>query len=638
MELTDVLLLVSAFTVILDISKIRGKNETWIIDPRLPTAIVSCVLVSLSYVYLAWAFVSNNFALEEVFLYSSSGLGWAERLYASWASSGGSWLFLSFLFAVGYAIIRMSQGEDQKNLKIYQFLDVIFLFIILVVLIQSPLKTLAQAPVEGRGLNPLLKTPWMLIHPPIVFIGYVMALFSLAFTFGSAESSPRLARTLASVSWLFLTLGIAIGGLWAYEVLGWGGFWAWDPVETSSLVPWLTLTAYFHLVPQLTGKKSMSRDTMLMVTSTLIVLASAITRGGLTVSVHAFGSSPIGYVLLTLMVVVVAYFVAGKRRRGYTLFEFDTDMDTVYNASMSIGFISLIMISVVSLWGIIFPIINSGMTGSEVSMDAAFFNKWTYPFALLFVSSLIGCHLHERLTLKSYTGVLGGAFALGLAAAFMGYPTSNMLANLGIPMTLFALLAVGYNLVNGLSRKFSALLLGRSLIHLGVVLIMAGILLGQTNVTEYGELVVSPGTSVDLGDIKLDFGQFNIIEPFGDVLVQSIPQQIGDEAAGLSIPVTIRLGSSQSTKEVYIMLYTLHGIVSRPTVIRTTGYDVYLVLHQSQTVYRSLSHILSGIPFAPPEFVISVSRFPLMNLLWVGTLLMCVGIIVPITMIREKKG
>ncbi|TRO49426.1 hypothetical protein E2P65_01130 [Candidatus Bathyarchaeota archaeon] len=638
MELADVLLLASAFAVILDVSKIRGKNETWIIDPRLPTAIVSCVLVSLSYVYLAWAFVSNNFAVEEVFLYSSSGLGWAERLYASWASSGGSWLFLSFLFAVGYIVIRMSQGEDQKNLKTYQFLDVVFLFIIIVVLIQSPLKTSAQAPIEGKGLNPLLKTPWMLIHPPIVFIGYVLAFFSLAFTFGSTESSPKLARMLASVSWLFLTLGIAIGGLWAYEVLGWGGFWAWDPVETSSLVPWLTLTAYFHLVPQLTGKKSMSRDTMLMVTSALIVLASAITRGGLTVSVHAFGSSPIGYVLLALMIVVVAYFVAGKRRRGYTLFEFDADMDTVYNASMSMGFISLIMISVVSLWGIIFPIINSGMTGSEVSMDAAFFNKWTYPFTLLFVSSLIGCHLHERLTLKSYTGVLGGALALGVASAFVGYPTSNMLANMGIPMTFFALVAVGYGIVKGLSRKFSALLIGRGLIHLGVVLIMAGILLGQTNVTNYGELVVAPGTSVDLGDIKLDFGQFTIIEPFGEVLVQSFPQQIGVEAAGLSIPVTIRRGSSQSTEDVYIMLYTLHGIVSRPTVIRTAGYDVYLVLHQSQTVYRALSHILSGIPFAPPEFVISVSRFPLMNLLWLGTLSMCVGILVPITMIREKKG
>ncbi len=631
MDFTDALFLASALAVILDIYKIRGNKETWLIHPRLPAAIVSCILVSLSYLYLAWAFVSNDFVVEEVFLYSSSGLGWAERLYASWSSSGGSWLFLSFLFAVGYAIIRKSLGEDRDSHKIYQFLDVVFLFIILVVLIQNPLKTLALAPIEGRGLNPLLKTPWMLIHPPIVFIGYVLALFSLSFTFWSAESSPRLTRMLASVSWLFLTMGIVIGGLWAYEVLGWGGFWAWDPVETSSLVPWLTLTAYFHLVPRLTGKKSMSRETMLMVTSALIVLASAITRGGLAVSVHAFGSSPIGLVLLALMIVVVAYFVVGKRRRGYTLFEFDANMETVYDASMSISFISIIMIAVVSLWGILFPILNSGLTGSEVAMDAAFFNKWTYPFALLFVSSLIGCHLHERLTLKTYTGILGAALALGLASALMRYPTGNMLANLGIPITFFALVAVVYNLVNGLSRRPSAVLVGRGLIHLGVVLIMTSILLGQTNVTEYGELVASPGTTVDLGDIELEFGQFTVINPFGEVLVQSNPQQVGAEAAGLSIPVTVRRGSSRSTETVYIMLYTLHGVVSRPTVVRTVGYDVYLVLHQSQTVYRSLSHILMGIPFAPSEFVMSVSMFPLMNLLWLGALLMCIGVIIPIT-------
>jgi cytochrome c-type biogenesis protein CcmF len=638
MEILEVLLIASALFVALDLSNIHGKKESWFIDPRLPTVVVACVLVSLSYLYLAWAFVSNDFVVEEVFLYSSSGLGWAERLYASWASGGGSWLFFSFLFAVGYMVIRVSQGEDEDNYKMFQFLDILFFFFILVVLIQSPLKTLTQAPIEGRGLNPLLKTPWMLIHPPIVFTGYVLAFFSLAFTFGAAESSPRLARRLASVSWLFLTLGIAIGGLWAYEVLGWGGFWAWDPVETSSLVPWLALTAYFHLVPQLTGKKSMSRDFMLMVTTTLIVLASAITRGGLAVSVHAFGTSPIGYIILTMMVVVVAYVVVVKRRRGYSLFEFDANMDTVYNASMSLSFISIIMIGVVSLWGIVFPIFNSGITGSEVSIDAAFFNKWTYPFALLFMSSMIGCHLHEKFTLKSYTGALVGALFLGLISAFLGYPTGNMLANLGIPMTLLALLAVSYNLVNGLSRKFSALLLSRGLIHVGVVLIMFGILLGQTNVTDYGELVAAPGMSVDLGGTQLEFGQFKIINPYGDILVQFNPQQTGAEAAGLMIPVTVKRGSSQSTGEIYIMLYTLYGVVSRPTIIRTAGYDVYLVLHPSQTVYRSLSHILSGIPLAPPEFVISVTKFPLMNLIWLGALFMCLGIIVPITKIRNKNG
>ena len=319
-------------------------------------------------------------------------------------------------------MIRMALGERKEHKGTYEFLDVLLIFILVVVLIQSPFRTLGFTPIEGRGLNPLLKTPWMLVHPPIVFLGYVLALFSLSFVFGSAEASPRLSRGLAATAWLFLTLGIAIGGLWAYEVLGWGGYWGWDPVETSSLVPWITLTAYFHLTTQLTGEKTSSRGFMLMVTSALIIFASAITRGGLAVSVHAFGRSPVGYVLLTLMGIVAVYFVFAKRKKGHALFRFDVNTDNVYNASMSLSFLSLIMISLVCVWGIVFPIINSATTGSDVSMDPEFFNRWTYPFALLFLASMVGCHLHERLTLRSYTAIMGGLVGLGLVFAFSGFP------------------------------------------------------------------------------------------------------------------------------------------------------------------------------------------------------------------------
>jgi cytochrome c-type biogenesis protein CcmF len=636
MEITEILLLASALVVLLDIINLRGKKETRFLDNRLPTVAVACTLLILSYFYLAWAFITNNFRVDEVYSYSSSGLSLVERLYASWASSGGSWLFLGFLFASGYLIIRLVQGENKEHGRVYQFIDIIFIFILIVVLIQSPLKTLTLTPIEGRGLNPLLRTPWMLIHPPIVFIGYVLALFSLSFVFGSAESSPRISRGLAASAWLFLTLGIAIGGLWAYEVLGWGGYWGWDPVETSSLVPWITLTAYFHLVTQLTGKKASSQEFMLMITTALILFASAITRGGLAVSVHAFGSSPIGYVLLALMGFVMVYFVIVKRKRGYTLFRFEANTDTVYNAAMSLSFMSLIMMSFVCMWGIIFPIINSGLTGSDVSMDVEFFNRWTYPFALLFLVSLVGCHLHEKLTLKSYTGIIGGLVGIGLVSAFTGFPTGNMLANLGIPITLFALGSVLYSLAVNLTRKVSPLLMSRGLIHLGTTLIMAGILIGSSSVTDYGELIGSPGSSMTVGDMTLDFGEFTIIEPSSRVLTSLNPQRTDPESAGLMIPVTVRRGGDQTTGEVTIFYYSLHGIVSRPTVIRSLGYDVYLVLHQSQSVYMSLGHILTGAPMAPPEFVISVMHFPLMNLIWAGTLLMCVGIVIPILNVRKK--
>ncbi len=646
MDIVEIFLLISLFIVILDLLNIRGKKETRLFDSRIPTIAASCILVAISYLYMAWAYVSNNFRIEEVYYYSSSGLSLMGRLYASWASSGGSWLFFSFLFAVGYLAIRMIQGENKTHERVYMFLDFMFMFFILVVVIQNPLKQLTITPIEGRGLNPLLQTPWMLIHPPIVFIGYVLALFSLAFTFEvpPKNSSPlKNTRIMASIAWVFLTLGIAIGGLWAYEVLGWGGYWGWDPVETSSLIPWITLTAYFHLTTQLTGTKTLSKESILMVTSALIILASAITRGGLAVSVHAFGNSPIGYVLLALMGITIIYYIYGQKKSGKKLLEFKADFNTVYSSALSLSFISLILMSVVCLWGLMFPIMTSAITGDDVSMNAAFFNKWVYPFVLIYLAGLIGCHLHQKLTMKTYSSILGILVLLGVAATFLGYPTPNTLANFGIPLTIFALVSVCYNLAMNLIARSRAqggprVQLSRGLLHFGTVLIMVGILVGNSNVIDYGEIIAEPDTSVDLGSLQLKFGQFTIIEPFGKVQPSSGSNQFYPEGAGLVIPITVIKNGNEFTDDVYILVYSLSGVVSRPTVIRTLGTDVYLVLGQSETVYRSLSHVLGGISVPPSEFVLSVSTFPLMNLIWIGVILMCLGVLYPISVERIKKS
>jgi cytochrome c-type biogenesis protein CcmF len=241
MELLEILIIASAFIILYDLLIIRSKRETTLLNDRLPVIAVSAGLIIISYLYFAYAFISSNYRIKEVFQYSSSTLGWSEKLYASWASNAGSWLFFVFVFALGYLIIRLNFGEDEDYFKVYQYFDVTLLFMVVVLIIQNPLASLSYTPTEGMGLNPLLKTPWMLIHPPIVFIGYVLAIYSLGFTFIQTNAKSRLTRGMTALAWLFLTLGIAIGGLWAYEVLGWGGYWAWDPVETSSLVPWLTI-------------------------------------------------------------------------------------------------------------------------------------------------------------------------------------------------------------------------------------------------------------------------------------------------------------------------------------------------------------------------------------------------------------
>ncbi len=635
MELAEILIIVSGFILLYDIYNIRSKKETHFLDYKIPAVAVGTGLIIIDYLYFAYSFITSNYRLKQVFQYSSSTLGWSEKLYASWASNAGSWLFFAFVFAAGYLIIRFKLGEDKENLGVYQFFDVFLLFMVVILIIQNPLESLSYTPEEGMGLNPLLKTPWMLIHPPIVFIGYTLALYSLGFTFNKGESSPRLTRGMAALAWLFLTLGIALGALWAYEVLGWGGYWAWDPVETSSLVPWLTITAYFHLVSQHTGQKSTSKDFMLLVTGALIIFASAVTRGGLAVSVHAFGKSSVGYLLLILMGITIVYFLANKSKKGWSYSEFEIKTDNVYNTALSMAFIAITMIAVVSLWGIVFPIINSGITGGDVSIDATFFNKWTYPFVLMFLAGLIGCHLHEYLDMRKYSAALLGAVVLGFIGIVMEFPTSNMMANLGLPLTAIAGVSVAYNLINSLMKKRTTQI-SRSLLHLGIVIIVLGILLSSTNEANYGELMGTPRGSLDLGDMELEFGEFTAIEATGLIANDVMSQELTPEFTGLKIPVTVTRNGASYTKDVYIMLYAAHGIVSRPTVIRAPGYDVYLVLHQSQTVYRAMVHQLQGIDFIPNEFVLSVIYFPLMNLIWLGTLIMCIGVLYSITKMRKS--
>ncbi len=641
MEIAEILLIGAAALIIGDLvqlvnSRKRGAQKMG----RRPMAPLACLLIIGSYLLLAQAFIVNNFRFEEVYYYSSSGLPVIGRLYASWASSAGSWLFLAATFALGYLVIRFRLRDRESEFRAFQALDIMLLFVILVVFLKSPFLVFPEAQMDGRGLNPLLKTPWMLIHPPVVFIGYVLMFYGFAFTIDTLKKENRtasiLVRVFAQSAWLFLTLGIALGGLWAYEVLGWGGYWAWDPVETASLVPWLTLTAYFHLTSTISGRESSSRELMIMVSSVLVVFATAITRGGLAVSVHAFGQSPIGGVLLAMLALMAGYFLYYQRKGGKPLFDLNLDSESVYSTSLSLSFISLILITLVCLWGMIFPMIGSLMGGGEISIDAAFFNKWCYPFVLLFVASLIGCHLSPRLNMKTYAGLRGGLLVLGVAAALLRFPTPNMLANLGIPFTICALGAVVYSTSEKVfGGRRSGVLISRNLIHLGVVFVVLGILLSSPSVTDYGELLVSPGSTLDLGDISLEFGEAIIREPYGNVHDSSTEALLSPEFAGLTVPITLIDGGSRLNGELNILLYTIHGVVSRPLILRSLDMDVYVVLHQTDDVYYSLVHVMLGLPMPPTSFVVNVKTFPLMNVIWLGVALMSIGIIYPLFKIRR---
>ena len=630
MEIAEGLLILATFLYLGDLIQLRNSK---IKKLGFPLAFPAGIFIISSYLLLAHAFITNNFRYQSVYYYSSSGLPVLGRLYASWASSAGSWLFLSFLLATAYSMIRYSMRKNAPLWKAFEILDIMMLFFLLIVLFQSPFKVFSNPMIDGRGLNPLLKTPWMLIHPPVVFIGYVFTFISFAFTFDSLNSNQSknriLVRGSTQLAWLFLSLGIALGGVWAYEVLGWGGYWAWDPVETASLIPWITLTAYFHFTSITSGEESSTKELFIMISSSLVILATAITRGGLTVSVHAFGESPTGFILFTLLGLLAGYFLYEQRKTGKPLFEFQWETSSVYSTSMAMSVLSLIMISLVCLWGLLFPVLIGLMGGDATGVDADFFNKWSYPLVLVYVASLIGCHLHKKLTMKIYTGILGVLVMLGIVGAFLRFPSGNFSVDLGVPLSVFALCVVIYDAFRSIFvLKRELVKTGRSFIHTGVVLIVIGILLSSTSVTDYNEFVITPSSTLELSGVQLEFGDFEIIEAFGNVQTSSLEPSTS-EAAGIEIPVTIRDGRNVLKGDLQILFYSVHGVVSKPLVLRSLGVDYYLVLHQTDLAYFSLTHAIVGASVPPYEVVVSVRTLPLMNLIWFGVLLLCAGILFP---------
>jgi len=639
MEILEILTFFSIFPVLVDIIQTRRGKSTRVevLGFSLPYYAITSNIVVLCYLVYLYSFVVGDFRVAEAFYYSNSHMTLSERVYASWASNAGSWIFFSAMFALGYLVIRSRLGEREEYSDAYQALNLVLLFMVFILNIKHPLSTLSYTPPEGMGLNPLLKTWWMLVHPPIVFLGYTLTLYAFSFVFIRTPAKDGWVRFMSAVSWLFLTLGIAFGGLWAYEVLGWGGYWAWDPVETSSLLPWLTLTAYFHLASSLAGEKSHSRDFMVMVSGALIILASAITRGGLTVSVHAFGRSPVGYVLLILDAVLIGFFLVSKSRKGWSYFQFEAKADTPYNAGLTLSFLSLVLITLVSTWGILFPIINSGLTGAEVSLEPEFFNKWNYPFVLLFLVGLVGCHLHEWLDERGYTGLVAAATLVGVGAVVVGVPTRNTFVNFGLPFAVLAaaatIMGLGSSLLKGRSIQAS-----RALLHLGVAVIMVGVFLSSAWEVNYGELTGSNCCVLELGELELKFGEFEVVGPAGQVVIDANTGATAPEYVGFKVPVTVRSGGVVHQGESEIYLYTRHGIVSRPTIIRGLSYDVYVVLHQSMEVYRALAHQSQGIPLYPQSFVVSVRYIPLLNLVWMGVALMCLGIIYPASKTRPRAA
>lgn len=638
METEELFLVFAALMLFFDLIQLsKAKTrETGKTEYGFYVVALACGVIVTSYLLLVQAFLKDDFLLKEVYSYSSSGLPVASKLYASWGGASGSMLFLAFLLGIFYFVYRFrtyEKGSDSDNTA-YKILDLLLIFFLLLILMNSPFERFPSAPLDGRGLNPLLQTFWMFAHPPVVFAGYVFTIFAFVLTLAGMSSQQkvdsRLLKLLLQTAWLTTTLGIAIGGLWAYEVLGWGGYWAWDPIETASLLPWLALTAYFHLGPLSEEGKSQTRELILLITFATVVFATALTRGGLLESVHAFGTSPIGPILLLLALSTAVYFFYLKRKIEKPLFSLKVDKSSLYSVSFFIGFWSLIFIFLVCFWGVAFPIIAGVVLANPLSTGAAFYNNWSFPFTMAFVAALVGCSMYERTGFKKFIILIGVALAAGVFLVQVQWPTPNLFANLGTPLLVVGFFAALYRMIKVLPKKKRSLRqFGRSLLHLAIIITLIGVFLSSTTkqISEIRD--AKPNTHIETLGLGIELKNFTVYAGTGRVLSMQWGRFVPEYSA-LKIDVSIEQAGRTYDSALWIRLYTLYGVVSTPLIVTTLTGDIYMRMLQTESMSNALLQALDGKQVLPVDLILSVEVNSAVYLVWTGVAFMSIGIAMPL--------
>ena len=369
---------------------------------------------TVAFVTLELAFVRSDFEFATVASHSSTTTPLFYRLTAMWSSQEGSLLLWLFLLGAWSSLILYLTRHRLRVLAPYAqavLLGFGAFFGGLLVFAVSPFGMLATPPVEGQGLNPLLRHPSMMIHPPMLYSGYTLFAVPFAFAVGALVVRRvdaewiRSTRRFALAAWFFLGIGILLGARWSYSELGWGGYWAWDPVENASLLPWLTGTAFIHslMIQEKRGMLKIWNSSLILATGTLAILGTFLVRSGILDSIHAFGASTLGIPFVTLIGVMIAGSMALVVSRRDTL-RSEQSIDSMLSREAIFLFNNLVLVAmafVVFFWTFL-PLITEAL-GNKVSVGPPVYNQYIVPLALVLVllSGIGPIAAWRRTTLKT---------------------------------------------------------------------------------------------------------------------------------------------------------------------------------------------------------------------------------------------
>src|SRR3954452_11117713 len=508
-----------------------GKGH-WIVSGRRAVYALAG-LMTLCFAILEAAFLSSDFRLEVVAGHSSTTTPTFYRATAMWASQEGSLVLWVWLLSLWSSLALWLAGSRLREIAAYGqavLLGFAAFFTGLLVFATHPFAQLHPVPAEGVGLNPLLRHPSMMVHPPMLYSGYTLFTIPFAFAVGALVAGRldtdwiRSTRRFALLAWLCLGFGILLGARWSYAELGWGGYWAWDPVENASLMPWLTGTAFLHsiMVQEKRGILKVWNVSLILATGILAILGTFLVRSGILSSIHAFGASTLGLPFLGFIVVLLVVSIVLVTTRLDQL-RSEARMGSLLSRETAFLLNNLVLVGLcfVIFWGTFFPLISEAVTGTKASVGPPWFDRYVTPLALVLVLlSGVGPALSwgrfspGRLA-RVFAAPVGAALLVLFVLAAVGGVTHRPLALTMFCVAAFSVTAVGQEMWQGARARRAlpgepapialAALVGRNrrryggyAVHVGMAVLVVGVA-ASTTFQHVRDLRMRPGDTARVG-------------------------------------------------------------------------------------------------------------------------------------------
>lgn len=621
-------------SVLLALQGYWSKQFRWV-DSARRAAIVVWPLLSLAVLTIEYALLTDDFNLNYVANVSSREMPTLLKITALWGGQDGSILFWAWLMATFAFFVMLRRWDRDRELLphvIVVTMGTLAFFIALGLFASNPFKRLAFTPADGRGLNPLLRHPGMVIHPPTLYLGFVGFVIPYAFAMAALVARRadahwiRLTRRWTLVAWLFLSLGLLLGGRWAYDVLGWGGYWAWDPVENAAFMPWLAGTAFLHSV-QIQEKRGMLKVwnmVLIILTYVLVIFGTFITRSGVIDSVHAFARSAVGPAFFLFIAITSVASVWMLLRRLEDL-RSDNRLESLFSRETIFLVNNLIFMTLTfSVFiGTVFPMVSELLTGEKITVGAPWFDRVTGPqFGLLvLLMGVAPLFAWRKQSVERLGRSLRLPFVISIAIVVVLVLTGMRSAGalFGFWIVSFVGTTTLWEYARGVIARRKARkepwpvafwrLTGRNrrrfggyLIHLGVVSMALGVL-GTYLFQLETQGTLARGESLELGGFDVTYNGLNDRRGAADLAIVE---------ADLTLSRNGRV---------------LRTLVPRRDIYQNSGQTMTIPATRS-TVSEDFYVILAGWEMGGATATFKVYVNPLINWLWFGGLIFVVGTLV----------